>query len=312
MRTTKMDYGQEMMSAITNGHARLFPSAIRQRGVIDRTMFYNLISHEDIKNTTYRLGFCLQYATGLRSSQVSDARASHFHEVRDSHGELMCYIYTCPRQKTAGWAVEMESHYTDPSFNDELTKLIEGAEGKRDDRLVPNWDIAEACNLVKMAAPSLGWDPDMIWVNHCLRHGSAYEAAQRSTAEDRKGVLADVKKVTCHKSDRTAAEYSRSALERQLKIQCGKRKVELAQLGRNLDIPLRKPKGVDEEVRAAAPPKPDKTERYETRGRKKKEENVELAPRTRGRRSFVDFSPISAKAAKAANTALKRKKAKKG
>lgn len=132
-----------------------------------------------------REGLMLQHAAGLRTSEIELVRNTNTRFDKDRQ----CYIIGFQKQKD-GHAVErgevlMEYHHTDPYWNDEIKKLVERIEkaGVPDATLVSDWDSFEANNWVKSAQKHFGWDKNLFWSNHGLRHGSAVDAAVDARAK---------------------------------------------------------------------------------------------------------------------------------
>ena len=160
----------------TNGIAK-------ERGVINRAKLEDMIACEHCP-PLYRQGFQLQFACGLRTNQMSAIHVSEFHPVQDQKNKsIIGYVYACPKHKDSKSHVRkaIEYHICDPTYLPLITSMIEAARNTNG-FLIPEWNSTQALAIVKKCASSLGWNPDLEWVNHGIRHGACLDAAD--SAED--------------------------------------------------------------------------------------------------------------------------------
>jgi hypothetical protein len=53
-----------------------------------------------------------------------------------------------------------------------------------DGALVPEWNSVKANKIVKAIAVEMKWDPDLVWVNHGIRHAAVLDAKQKAEDSD--------------------------------------------------------------------------------------------------------------------------------
>jgi hypothetical protein len=153
----------------------------KERGVINRDKLELLVSSTHCP-PLYREGFQLQFACGLRTNQMPATHVDNFHPVSDKKtGKVAGYVYVCDKQKDSHSHLrkEVEYHICDVSFTDLITSMIAAARS-RNGFLIPTWKQTEALDIVKKAAQEYGWDPNLTWVNHGIRHGACLDAADAS------------------------------------------------------------------------------------------------------------------------------------
>lgn len=173
-------------------------------------------------------GFALMHATGCRGSEVCNMGHLMFHPVMSPDEKtVMFYEYTQGRTKVKVKnrtdENRVETHYTDPCWNDLIAELIGRAMERFDQAdslsphqeefgmlMVPGFKATGENKWIKVAAEELGWETSLDWRVHSLRYGAAVaaalDAAERGASAQ--GVLDAIKRRTAHLSPEMALKYS--------------------------------------------------------------------------------------------------------
>lgn len=204
----------ELWNRYHRGYCKSNPNGVtKKRGAITRDRLLELCSHSTVKGSIYEDAFQLQYAIALRSGQMQGMHSSHFRLVKDKKtGRPLNYVYVVPKHKhkDADITTAIEHHVCDPNSFDLISRVIKDANKYRSGFLCPGWDEVRARKLISDAAPDLGWDASLQWVNHSVRHGSCVDAALSAPSDDPVTRLEHVQARSAQKSATVARDYSQS------------------------------------------------------------------------------------------------------
>ena len=136
------------------------------------------------------------------------------------------------------FAQQMEVHYTNPSWKEEIDRISEGVRERIPKEgpnpiVLPKWlprSGMKERKLLKEQAAALGWVQDLEWVLHSFRNGAACDAFLRHADEGVLKALVAVQKRTGHISLEMLRHYAVSNEDR-LKYQKMKMDEGLLRMG---------------------------------------------------------------------------------
>jgi hypothetical protein len=173
---------EQLCRTLCRGYCYDNPSGLaKERGVINRGKLDLIVNSPCVSKTIYKLGFRVQFAFGLRTSQMNQICASDIRTIMDNKGKsIIGYAYVTIKHKdmNAHLRQSHECHIVDAPDVSLITELL--ALPRASDLLFPSWNASEANSLIKQVADFYSWDPNLEWVNHGLRHGACLEAADLS------------------------------------------------------------------------------------------------------------------------------------
>jgi hypothetical protein len=241
------------------------PEGLRdQRGAITRSMLTQALDEPEIANTIYRDGYILQHAFGLRTAQVAGVRTDQITPQLATDGTIECFVFAGPKHKLKASYLknEGELHYSDPAWNLEIIDIIEAAQARvstkprasvHGPQLVPDWVPHTANDKIKMIADRLGWDDALVWVNHCVRRGSAADAAAESEDQTVLGKVQAAQKRTAQRSHQVTQDYMLSNPENKHRAKAKKALVTSRTKPEKVVVGVTRVRGKLKQVVAVAP-----------------------------------------------------------
>ena len=207
----------ERADRVLTAYKRLNPRDGPEKGAIGLEQILQVVGMlraEKYPDSTMIHGFLMQFAFGLRPSQVATLGHAQFSLLANGN-----YLYLGDRVKvkikdTADTGTSREMHHCDPRMRADVHAILaKYANGIRDKPMFPNYGKAKERNdILKRAAKKYGWDPDVNWSGaHCVRHGALMEAREM-------GGLEEVERRGAHRTVTMQEAYSRTMEERRAPV----------------------------------------------------------------------------------------------
>ena len=156
------------------------PPMRKEKGAIDIEQFRQLIELVRERGGPYVeenvAAITVQYAFGFRGDNVMLMKRIHFRHLTNEG-----WSYCGPRHKEKkrdGVLQEVDFMSCMPDLQEEIGGIMDSVPSDDANRLFPFYHLAWCSKIVKEAAQLHGWNDMLNWCgSHCLRHGSAVQAA---------------------------------------------------------------------------------------------------------------------------------------
>lgn len=158
------------------------PPRQRMKGAIDFDQFLQLIdfvqnSAEDHLEERLK-ALTVHYAFGFRGTWVSVVNRTHFSDRANGEWEYRGSMDKAPTRVRASGVQKIVIMTCMPELHEDIDAMMRKVAATNADPMFPNYSTRWATKIVKAAAKKFDWNHMLHWSgSHCLRHGSAVEAA---------------------------------------------------------------------------------------------------------------------------------------